>query len=739
MKNPRILVLGIAAAAFTLQAFAEEYSPKWGNIRTEWGEKVTPENVWQSYPRPQLKRDGWMNLNGLWEYAITAKGAEKSSVAYDGKILVPFAVESALSGVKRTFTPEDLLWYRRTFELDDSWKGKDVILNFGAVDFECRIWINGKFAGSHRGGNLPFSFDITRFLKRSGSQLVEICVADPTNAGTNARGKQSLHPERIWYTAVSGIWQTVWVEAVNRTRFTQILPVADIDVASVDLTFRTQNARGDEQVRISVYDGDNVVKTQTGKVSEKMRISVPDAQLWSPEFPRLYHFTATLSRSGKVLDEVSSYFALREVSVGKDEAGYNRIMLNGAPVFQMGPLDQGWWPDGLLTPPSEEAMIWDMIQLKKMGFNTLRKHIKVEPELYYYYADSLGLMIWQDMVAGFVTEKDAEQHVKFNWKDDWNAPQEHSGQWQAELFGMIDHLRFYPSITTWVVFNEGWGQFNTVGIVSEVMKYDTTRIIDGVSGWADRGVGHLYDVHNYPAAAMILRENNGDRVSVLGEFGGYGWAVENHLWNPGMRNWGYRNIDGSIAMTDNYIKAIYDLETLIPQGLGAAIYTQTTDVEGEVNGLVTYDRKVVKIPVNTLHAVHDRLYKIGPADNVIELVPDGQTGKTHSVIAAINGAAAREVTLPLHIEKGAEVVAEAEFDSDQCYRHLSLWLNASGNVEVRLNGQLIFSQDVTAANHYGQFNVSDYSRYLLKGKNVLQVKAVSANRKVDFDFGLRAF
>lgn len=738
MKHLKILTLGVAAAV-TLQAYAGDYTPKWGNIKTEWGEKVTPENVWQSYPRPQLKRADWMNLNGLWEYAITPMGTEKSAVAYEGEILVPFAVESALSGVKRTFTPEDLLWYRRTFELSDSWKGKNVILNFGAVDFECSVWVNGKLAGSHRGGSNPFSFDITRYLKRSGSQLVEVCVADPTDTESHARGKQSLEPRRIWYTPVSGIWQTVWMEAVNKTHFTQILPEADIDNSTVNMTFKVENAKGGEEVRIDVYDGDKVVKTVTGKAAGTVSVTVPDARLWSPETPELYHFTATLSRSGKVLDEVSSYFALREVSVGKDEAGYNRIMLNGAPVFQMGTLDQGWWPDGLLTPPSEEAMIWDMKMLKDMGFNALRKHIKVEPELYYYYADSLGLMIWQDMPSGFRTANAGQEHVKFHATEDWKASQEHTAQWQSELFGMIDWLRFYPSITTWVVFNEGWGQHNTVEIVSKVLDYDRTRIINGVSGWTDRGVGHLFDVHNYPFTSMILPEDNGDRVSVLGEFGGYGWAVEGHLWNPDMQNWGYRNIDGAVALMDNYTKVVYDLETLIPQGLGAAIYTQTTDVEGEVNGLVTYDRKVVKIPVNTLHAMHDRLYKIGPADNVIELVPDGQTGKTHSVIAAINGAAAREVTLPLHIEKGAEVVAEAEFDSDQCYRHLSLWLNASGNVEVRLNGQLIFSQDVTAANHYGQFNVSDYSRYLLKGKNVLQVKAVSANRKVDFDFGLRAF
>ena len=738
MKHLKILTLGVAAAV-TLQAYAGDYTPKWGNIKTEWGEKVTPENVWQSYPRPQLKRADWMNLNGLWEYAITPMGTEKSAVAYEGEILVPFAVESALSGVKRTFTPEDLLWYRRTFELSDSWKGKNVILNFGAVDFECSVWVNGKLAGSHRGGSNPFSFDITKYLKRSGSQLLEVCVADPTDAEANARGKQSLEPRRIWYTPVSGIWQTVWAEAVNKTHFTQILPEADIDTPSVDLTFKTENAKGDEEVSVEIFDGEKVVKTVAGKVSDVMHISLENPQLWSPETPKLYHFKAVMTKSGKVLDEVSSYFALREVEVAKDEAGYNRICLNHKPVFQMGTLDQGWWPDGLLTPPSEEAMIWDMKMLKDMGFNTLRKHIKVEPELYYYYADSLGLMIWQDMPSGFVTEKASEQHVKFLWKEDWNAPAEHSEQWQSELFGMIDWLRFYPSITTWVVFNEGWGQFNTVEIVSKVLEYDRTRIINGVSGWTDRGVGHLFDVHNYPFTSMILSQNNGGRVSVLGEFGGYGWAVEGHLWNPDMQNWGYRNIDGAVALADNYTKVIYDLETLIPQGLSAAIYTQTTDVEGEVNGLATYDRKVVKLPVNAVHAMHDRLYGLSSASDIVELVADGQSEGEHTVSVSINGAASCEASLPLPVKKDTGVVAEAEFDSDQCYRHLSFWLNASGNVEVRLNGHLIFDQEVEPTNHYGQFNVSDFSQYMVKGKNVLQVKTSKANSRVDFDFGLRAF
>ena len=348
-------------------------------------------------------------------------------------------------------------------------------------------------------------------------------------------------------------------------------------------------------------------------LGDRIELDVPNAVLWSPASPKLYRIKARLTRGNKLLDEVGSYFALREVSIVKDTCGYNRVGLNGNPIFQYGTLDQGWWPDGLLTPPSEEAMLWDMTQLKAMGFNTIRKHIKVEPELYYYYADSLGLMMWQDMVSGFETERRSEQCPGPYAAKDWNAPVEHARQWEKEPFEMIDGLRFYPCITTWVIFNEGWGQYNTEEIVNRVTDYDRSRIVNGVSGWKDRGVGHMFDVHNYPNTCMILPENNGNRISALGEYGGLGWAVQGHLWDPKRRNWGYKNIDGGLSLLENYTRVVYDLEALIAQGLGAAIYTQTTDVEAEVNGLITYDRKVTKLPVKLLHLINSRLYDIGPA------------------------------------------------------------------------------------------------------------------------------
>lgn len=528
-----------------------------------------------------------MNLNGLWKYTVTDKTVARKDVSFDGEILVPFAIQSSLSGVQQGFLPSDKLWYQREFTLDPSWMNKSTLLHFGAVDYECQVWINNRLVGRHKGGNNPFSFDITGYLKKSGVQHIEIAVTAPTDTESISRGKQQLNQEGIWYTLVPGIWQTVWMEAVDKTHIRQVLPSADIEKKSVKLDFNIAGVKGSEALKIEVLEDGKVVKTVEQKINDNVEINVPNAVLWTPEAPKLYHLNITLIDKGRVLDQVKSYFALRKVDTRKDTCGYNRICLNNQPIFQYGPLDQGWWPDGLLTPPSEEAMLWDMVKLKEMGFNMIRKHIKVEPEQYYYYADSLGLMMWQDMVSGFATSRKKEEHVSPAAIADWNAPDDHSNQWQSEMFEMIDRLRFYSCITTWVVFNEGWRQHNTVEIVNKVMKYDDSRLINGVTGWTDRGVGAMYDVHNYPITSMILPSTNGDRISVLGEFGGYGWTIKEHIWNPNMRNWGYKNIDGAMALIDNYGRLVYDLETLIAQGLSAAVYTQTTDVEGEVNGLIT--------------------------------------------------------------------------------------------------------------------------------------------------------
>lgn len=737
MKSIFTLSLSVLISCVSICA----WSPKGDKIKTKWANEVTPENVWQTYPRPQLQRSEWKNLNGLWKYEVTNINAKKNSVKYPGEILVPFAIESSLSGVATTFTDADKLWYKTEFTVDPAWKNKQIILHFGAVDYECQVWVNDKLVGSHTGGNNPFSFDVTRYLKGSGTQTLELSVIDPTDKESITRGKQQMDQKGIWYTPVSGIWQTVWLEPVNKTNIKCVLPQADIKKGNIKLNFDIAGMSGNETLKVKILDGDKVLIAADQKASASMEIPVPEFELWSPVNPKLYDLEISLVKDGKEVDKVKSYFAMREVSKQKDEMGYFRTFLNNEPLFQYGTLDQGWWPDGLLTPPSPEAMIWDMIQLKEMGFNTIRKHIKVEPALYYYYADSLGLMMWQDMPSGFATERKAQEHVASNAETDWNAPEATAKQWWKELNEMIEDLRFFPCITTWVVYNEGWGQHKTRENVLKVMELDKTRIINGVSGWTDRNVGDMFDVHNYPSTAMILPENLTNRISVLGEFGGLGLPIKESLWNPNMRNWGYKNIEGGVDLTSDYARLVFDLETLIAQGLSGAIYTQTTDVEGEVNGLITYDRKTIKIPTELLNTLHSRLYKVKSVKPAI-LIQDGQDGKKVQREINIDGAN-QSVMTPYNVGHGKTVTVKQEFTADKVYESLSLFLSVKGPVTVWLNGIEVLNMDIRKTRTYNQYNLSDYSRFLKKGKNILEVKALhdngNKNVPMSFDFGLRGY
>lgn len=727
--NVVFLLMAVSAMAWNV---------KGEKIKTVWAEKVTPDNVWREYPRPQLKRATWTNLNGLWKYSVTSISTSKNSVKYDDEILVPFAIESSLSGVAKTFTAQDKLWYKREFTVNHLSKGMQTILHFGAVDYECSVWVNGKLVGTHKGGNNPFSFDITSALKSSGKQILEVGVTDPTDTESITRGKQQMNQMGIWYTPVSGIWQTVWFENVNPTHIEKILPIANLAEGAVQLKLNIANEKGDENIVVKIFDENKVIATVNQRVTKEVKIKIPNAKLWSPTSPKLYHFTVELSKKNVVLDNVASYFALREVSINKDEAGYNRICLNGQPIFQYGTLDQGWWPDGLLTPPSAEAMLWDMVQLKEMGFNTIRKHIKVEPATYYYYADSLGIMLWQDMPSGFATERKKEEHIAPTATEDWNAPESVVTEWKKEINEMIDDLRFFPSITTWVVFNEGWGQHNTNAMVEMVKQKDENRIVNGVSGWTDRKVGDLLDVHNYPLVSIIKPINNNNRVSVLGEFGGLGMPVKEHLWNPEMRNWGYRNIDQVVDLVSDYSHLVFDLETLIAQGASAAIYTQTTDVEGEVNGLITYDRKVTKMPTSYLNQIHSRLYKVKPVKATI-LIADAQEGNNVPRRVEVNGAV-QEIVTPLDIKGESVVKSTKEFTADKLYENLSLWLNMGGKTRIWLNGTLVLDQQLNNTRQYNQINISDYARYLKQGNNKLEVE-VTFDKKTNtkFDYGLTAF
>ena len=583
------ILLTLALGAMS-QVFAHAWEPKDDKIKTVWAEQVTPENVWQSYPRPQLQRAEWINLNGLWKYAVTDQNTSRKNVSFEGEILVPFAIESSLSGVQKTFLPTDKLWYQREFTLDPSWKNKSTVLHFGAVDYECQVWVNNRLVGTHKGGNNPFSFDITKYLKKSGPQSIEVAVTDPTDTESISRGKQQLNQEGIWYTPVSGIWQTVWLEAVNKTYIRQVLPSTDIERKSVKLAFDIIGAKGNEEVKIEVLDDGKVIKTVEQKLSNAMEIDVPNAVLWSPESPKLYHLNIVLSNGGRVLDRVKSYFALRKVDARKDECGYNRICLNNQPIFQYGPLDQGWWPDGLYTAPTDEALLYDIVKTKAWGFNMIRKHVKVEPARWYYHCDKEGMLVWQDMPSGDMGNQWAPH--TYNGGTDKERTEESIRNYYKEWKEIMDLCVSNPSVVVWVPFNEAWGQFDTEKAAEWTKTYDPSRLVNPASGGNFRACGDILDLHNYPGPAMYLFDPV--RVNVLGEYGGIGLAVENHLW-WNKRNWGYVQFKNSDEVTAEYVKYARELKKMVPKGFSAAVYTQTTDVEGEVNGLMTYDRKVIKI------------------------------------------------------------------------------------------------------------------------------------------------
>lgn len=715
-------------------------------IMTVWGERVTPENVWREYPRPQLKRDRWQNLNGLWEYAVVSKDANRPQ-QFDGEILVPFAVESALSGVGKSVSPEERVWYRKTFKIPAGWDDQNVLLHFEAVDWETAVWINGKQAGTHKGGSTAFSFDVTKFLKKGEQELV-VSVWDPTDTGTQPRGKQVLDPKGIWYTPVTGIWKTVWLEPVGKTAIRSVYPVADIDRNQVTLHTALSGTKGGEELRIKVLNDGETVAEKTLPFTGEVVLDIPSPQLWSPDSPELYQLELAVYRNNKPLDQVRSYFAMRKVSIVNDDQGFQRIQLNNETIFQYGTLDQGWWPDGLLTPPSAEAMRYDMEVLKEMGFNMLRKHIKVEPSLYYYYADSLGLLVWQDIVSGFETAKRSEQHVNWNDPNDWARPAESAAQFEFEMKEEIDQLRFFPSIVTWVIFNEGWGQYETKRVVDWSMAYDPTRIIDGVSGWTDRNCGHMIDAHQYPGPGMEPAALNPGRVVVLGEFGGLGLPVQRHLWNPNMRNWGYRTYTSEPELLTEYAKLIHNLLPLRYKGLSAAVYTQTTDVEGEVNGLMTYDRKVIKMDPDLLRILHAPLYSRA-YKKITGLIPDAQAEKQSTLFSAEtpekgwqtapNTGGFKKAETPLTVSKGKSISAVSTFVLDEIPDGIALRILAFGNVKVYLNGNVVLDKRIISKRHYEDFNISEFSGYLRKGKNTLAIGTGEFEAESALDFGLYCY
>ncbi len=606
MTNRFIQTLSLSAATLVLLGSPiargdEAWKPQ-GKLLTKFAADVNPQSPLPEYPRPQMVRGNWTNLNGLWDYAVRPRNAQQPE-SFDGKILVPFCIESALSGVARAVGPENELWYRRTFQAEPLGSNR-LLLHFGAVDWQATVWVNGQKVGEHTGGYDPFSFDITDAIRADGPQELIVKVWDPTDKGFQPRGKQVLNPHGIWYTPVTGIWQTVWLEKVPAAHIAGLTITPDVDNQCVRITVAAAG-RGAEQaqVELTASAAGADVASARGAPGQPIELKIPQPKLWSPDDPFLYDLKVRLN-AGDASDEVGSYFGMRKIEVRKDEAGINRLFLNGKALFHIGPLDQGWWPDGLYTAPTDEALKFDVEITRKMGFNMARKHVKVEPARWYYWCDKLGLMVWQDMPSG----NNNGDEGRANFRREWKA--------------IIDAFRNYPSIVMWVPFNEGWGQHDTVEITQWTKQYDPSRLVNNASGWTDAGVGDVHDIHAYPGPGGPKLEEH--RAFVIGEFGGLGLVVRGHLWQE-EKNWGYRSFDNAEELLAAYEGLMLALHPLIGKGVAAAVYTQTTDVEIEVNGLMTYDRKVIKIPVERLAEMHARLHQ--PAPKIKTLLPSAQEGK----------------------------------------------------------------------------------------------------------------
>ncbi len=591
--------LTMAAVLLACSVQAQDWKPAGERIKTEWASRIAPQAPLPEYPRPQMVRYAWQNLNGLWDYALKPAGSNVPS-SFDGKILVPYPVESSLSGVMKTVGEKQELWYHRTFNIPAGWKGKDVLLHFGAVDWKADVWVNYVKVGSHVGGYTPFSFDITPWLSKTGSQKLVVRVWDPTDKGYQPRGKQVADPRGIWYTAVTGIWQTVWLEPVSPAHVKSLRITPNIDGGNLTVSGQTAGSRPGDLLEVKVYDQGVLKGTARAAAGEEVLVAVPDAKLWSPESPFLYDLEVSIVRDGAPIDKVKSYAGMRKISTKADANGVWRMQLNNKDYFQLGPLDQGWWPDGLYTAPTDEALRFDIVQTKAFGFNMIRKHVKVEPARWYYHCDKEGILVWQDMPSGDRNPR-WEQRNYFAGQELVRSVASEEN-FHREWKEIMDLCISNPSVVTWVPFNEAWGQFKTAEVVDRTKTYDPSRLVNPASGGNHYDVGDMLDMHHYPDPVMGLYDSK--RVNVLGEYGGIGLPLEDHLWEKN-RNWGYVQYKTSAEVTDKYVEYTQKLKSLIPFGYAAAVYTQTTDVEIEVNGLMTYDRKKMKLDVEKVRKANE--------------------------------------------------------------------------------------------------------------------------------------
>ena len=587
-------------------SWGEPWKPVKGPLMTRWAVEVNPTNALPEYPRPQLVRKDWLNLNGLWNYAVTpiTNNSEfRIQISeFDGQILVPFPIESALSGVMKRLDEKSVLWYQRNVTVPPEWKGRRVRLHFEAVDWQSRVLVNGKEVGQHRGGYDRFGFDITDQLRWNGEEEILVAVTDPTE-GDQPRGKQSRKPEGIFYTPTSGIWQTVWLEPVPKLCVDRLKLVTDVDGEALRIQASVDSFAENLRVEaIALADGREVGRV-VGAANTELNLSVTNARLWTPDDPFLYDLRVTLLEDDRAVDAVASYFGMRKIALQKDAQGVMRIALNGKFIFQIGTLDQGFWPDGIHTAPTDAALRSDIEFLKKSGFNLTRKHVKIEPDRWYYWCDKLGLLVWQDMPSGN------------------NATLESRRHFEAELLHMVAGLQNHPSIIVWVLFNEGWGQYDTERLTQRIKALDPSRLVNNASGWTDKQVGDLIDMHSYPGPDCPAVEPR--RAAVLGEFGGLGLPIDGHSWSS--RCWGYLMLKNSQELGARYTRALKQVWALHNfRGLSAAIYTQTTDVETECNGLLTYDRAVTKIDPAVLLAANRGEF---PGSPMKVIVPDGMIGR----------------------------------------------------------------------------------------------------------------
>lgn len=600
MKRPFLTAL-LAGMCVGSLAHSKEWQMQPLQIQTRWATSVDPEHALPEYPRPQLVRGNWQNLNGLWDYAITPKGGQVPRV-FDGEILVPYPIESALSGVRKPLLPDQLLWYRRTFTVKPSAASERTLLHFGAIDYQATIFVNDREVGAHTGGYQNFELDVTDATK-PGTNTLLVKVFDPTDSGPNPHGKQTLKPQGIEYTASSGIWQTVWLERVPATYIRRLKLLPEVSSSQLRLEVDVGGDKADYEIDAVARSGKTVVATQRLRLLEGSSAEIPikDPRLWSPDDPFLYDLQVRLLKGTKIVDQVQSYFGMRKIELKKDESGVPRIFLNDRFTYNLGTLDQGFWPESLHTAPTDAALRFDIETFKQMGFNTIRKHIKVEPDRWYYYCDKVGMLVWQDMVPP--ANDSAEARAEF----------------ESEVKENISQLYNHPSITTWVVFNEGWGAYDQERIDRLVKQLDGSRLVSGHSGSSmitDSGTLKTYtvgfagatsdinDFHTYPDP--VLSVVNPDKAQVIGEYGGVGVPIEGHIWSPTAEGWGYIKIS-QLDLAAKYQEMIKKLKDFEAQGLSGSIYTQPYDVETELNGLMTYDRAVVKIPLAELSQMNKLL------------------------------------------------------------------------------------------------------------------------------------